>query len=240
MPPLIPQTAKAKNVSTFEREHRQPFGWCAVSGMQRVPLRKAQQDLEAAMQHLLPLVAFASERSCEEATEALVRCLREAVAGEQQTTQRAVELKGMNPPQLLNHLTPGRVAARAPVAAPPPPPQFSAVVAAVKTVAVKTPRPPAHPVARSPAPAVRVPEEEEEETSARPKKRERKPSEKLKEKEVVVASSTKKLALQPWSPDGRAGWAVREVSQFCSVVSLTAAPVSSCGRDDCVDAGEWV
>ncbi len=68
----------------------------------------AQQDLEAVMANLLPLVSFVSTRSCEESSLVLLKLLGEALEGQEASSKRGAELKTLKVKDLLNRLTPGR------------------------------------------------------------------------------------------------------------------------------------
>ncbi len=62
----------------------------------------AQQNLEAVMTNLLPLVSFVNGKSCVEATLVLVNLLEEALDAQEASTKRAVDLKTMKAKDLLS------------------------------------------------------------------------------------------------------------------------------------------
>jgi hypothetical protein len=64
------------------------------------------QHLEAVMTSLLPLVSFASKKSCAEATQMLLGVLKEALHGQEASLKRAVDLKKMKPQNLMEFLSP--------------------------------------------------------------------------------------------------------------------------------------
>ena len=191
----------------------------------------AQQDLEAAMTFLLPLVSFVTESSCHEATAALLNALREALEGQEAAARRAQELKAMNPLELVKRLTPGRGVNRGggggggggggagPTRPAPAAPQFA--LASTGAGSKAAPDKAAAPkVAPPPPPAQAAGKSKTHKKRARKITEKAKRGDKEEEKEEYVEEvdgkaarpvRKQKLALQPWSPDEGERWNVREV-----------------------------
>ncbi len=72
----------------------------------------AQQNLEAVMTNLLPLVSFVNGKSCVEATLVLVNLLEEALDAQEASSKRAGDHKTMKAKDLLSFLTPLRTGAK--------------------------------------------------------------------------------------------------------------------------------
>ncbi len=72
----------------------------------------AQQNLEAVMTNLLPLVSFVNGKSCVEATIVLANLLEEALDAQEASSKRAVDLKTMKAKDLLSFLSPVRMGAK--------------------------------------------------------------------------------------------------------------------------------
>ncbi len=78
----------------------------------------SQQNLEAVMTNLLPLVSFVNGKNCDDATAVLLKLLVEALDAQEASLKRAADLKTMNAKDLLSLLTPVKPGEKVVVHAP--------------------------------------------------------------------------------------------------------------------------